>query len=145
MEGADLLCLVALRHFNVKPRFVSIESTKTSWKELRGEFALLGTLGYSKFKVVQQKEVPAQVCPFPAREGRYVEHRFPPGASGLFGEEAPGRWISEKEALRKYRCIFLRYRLFGDRGLIYLLRLDRVFFRRRKPKVGWYDTHAAAY
>ena len=34
IEGADMLCILALRDFSSKPKYVSIESNKTSWKGL---------------------------------------------------------------------------------------------------------------
>lgn len=148
IEGADLLCLQALRNFTSRPKYVSIESTKTSWSDLVDEFALFKSLGYSKFKLVQQHTVKNQTCPFPAREGLYVNHRFEHASSGLFGEEAPGEWLSEREALKLYRKVFVRYRLFGDAGIFRRLRglLSRLPFARRLAKltqVGWYDTHAS--
>jgi FkbM family methyltransferase len=145
IEGADILCLEALSGFEPKPRYVSIESSKTSWKALRNEFALLKGLGYTKFKVVPQHCSKSQVCPFPAREARYVDHHFEEGASGLFGEEAPGKWMSEAKAVRTYRTIFLRYRLFDTQSRA----LSRRFIRLLGRTVGydpveWYDTHAKA-
>jgi len=140
IEGADILCLEALKSFKSKPKHVSIESTKTSWKLLREEFALFKALGYSRFKVVPQHNMTAQVCPVPAREGRYVDHQFENGASGLFGEEAPGEWMDETEAVRICRSIFLRYKLFGDDGFALAKRVLRRL--RLEPTVGWYDTHA---
>jgi hypothetical protein len=76
IEGADVLCLQALKHFESKPKYVSIESSKTSWKNLRNEFALLKVLGYSRFKVVPQHATVSQECPCPEREGRYVGPSF---------------------------------------------------------------------
>jgi len=143
IEGADLLCVKALKPYRNKPRFISLESTKTSWDELLGEFALLRELGYDRFKVVQQQDVPLQTCPCPAREGRYVPHRFEEGATGLFGEEAPGEWLDEAEALKIYRRVFWYYRKFGDGGSMKKCRVGRAFMRLLGPRVGWYDTHAA--
>lgn len=144
IEGTDLLCLEALKSFASKPTHVSIESTKTSFRRLRGEFALLKALGYSKFKVVPQHTVAAQVCPVPAKEGRYVDYHFERGASGLFGEEAPGEWMSESRAVKTYFPIFLQYKLYGDDGVVHRSRLARRVLRRFGPatEVGWYDTHA---
>jgi len=149
IEGADILCLQALKHFESRPKYVSIESSKTSWKDLRNEFALLKVLGYSRFKVVPQHAIVLQDCPCPAREGRYVDHHFEEGASGLFGEEAPGEWMVEAEAVRTYRSIFLRYRLFDDEGIARRYALAKRFMRRIGRAagcypVGWYDTHATA-
>ena len=117
IEGADTLCLEGLKSLRVKPKHVSIESTKTSWKSLTGEFALFKELGYTRFKAIPQHTVASRVCPYPAKEGVYVDHPFKFGASGLFGEELDGEWMDEVEILRVYRRIFLRYRLYGDDSL----------------------------
>lgn len=147
IEGADILCLKALRSFESRPKYVSIESSKTSWRSLHKEFGLLKTLGYSRFKVVPQHVTTSQVCPFPAREGRYIDHHFEDMASGLFGEEAPGEWLSETDAFRIYRRIFVRYKLFGEANLARCFPLaERVLRRFGRAigwfPIGWYDTHA---
>ncbi len=153
IEGSDLLCVSCLKDFQSRPKYLSLESAKTSWRSLRTEFALLEGLGYSRFKVVQQNDVVAQVAPNPPREGRYAEHQFEHGASGLFGEELPGLWLSKKEALKFYRKIFLGYRLYGDDGILsrpygeggFLQRssIGRRVLRYTRSQMGWYDTHAA--
>jgi FkbM family methyltransferase len=142
IEGADLLCLEGLKCVDSRPKYISIESSKTSWRDLCNEFALLTSLGYSSFKVIPQHCTILQECPFPAMEGRYVNHRFTDGASGLFGEETPGEWITRRQALKRYRLIFLRYRLFGDEGIARRSRLVNRIIRRLEKDVGWYDTHA---
>lgn len=146
IEGADLLCLRALHQCEARPAYVSLESNKTSWTGLLEEFAHLRALGYRRFKVVSQEGVPRQVCPNPAREGEYAQHSFRRGSSGAFGEEAPGAWLSERQALAAYRRIFLRYKLFGDSGWLTERTLRRpLLWRliRHLPKPDWYDTHAA--
>ena len=147
IEGADLLCLHALANFDEKPTHISIESNKVRWDELLNEIQLLKSLGYTKFKVVDQRQVPDQEPPSPAREGDFVEHHFEFGSSGLFGNEAPGNWLSDYEAIRAYRGIFWQYRLFGDAGKLVPLRkvLARLPLLRRLTKfmnATWYDTHA---
>lgn len=145
IEGADLLCLRGLLQFSARPAHLSLESNKTSWEKLLAEFEMLRGLGYGRFKVVNQETVPAQVCPRPALEGRYVEHRFPYGSSGAFGEEAPGEWLSHGQALARYRKIFWQYRLFGDSGWFTSRTLRRpLLWRliRYLPRPDWYDTHA---
>jgi len=134
-----------LLRVSARPTHLSLESSKTSWAALVAEFARLRALGYGRFKVVSQEGVQYQQCPNPAREGRHVEHRFLRGASGAFGEEAPGKWLSERQAIRRYRRIFLQYRLFGDAGWFTERTLRRsVLWRLIKylPKSDWYDTHA---
>jgi FkbM family methyltransferase len=145
IEGADLLCVRALRKSASRPRYISLEATKTAYEALLQEFSLLKELGYTKFKVVQQANVSTQTCPCPAREGNYVDHSFEHGASGLFGEEAPGRWLTEVEAIEKYRKIFRLYRVFGDDGVFTRWSFSRRWVYRAGLAPGWYDTHAALY
>lgn len=145
IEGADLLCLRGLHQCGKQPTHVSLESTKTSWAGLLSEFQQLRALGYHRFKVVSQEGVPHQACPNPPWEGEYVQHRFMRGSSGAFGDEAPGEWLSEREALARYRRIFLQYRLFGDSGWFTERNLRLPLFWRLSrylPKSDWYDTHA---
>lgn len=146
IEGADLLCLEGLREFSERPRHVSIESEKRDWDALENEFRLFQELGYSRFKVVDQGEVGNQVPPSPAREGADIQHRFQKGDSGLFGEEAPGDWITREQAIEQYRRIFVKYRLYGDYGTLrrnILIRLlKQVPFIGSNFRVSWYDTHA---
>ena len=49
-----MLCVDALKRISCRPKFISLESTKTSWSDLLNEFDTLETLGYTKFKVVRQ-------------------------------------------------------------------------------------------
>jgi hypothetical protein len=149
IEGADLLCIRALTQVSERPKYVSLESNKTSWDELLNEFALLRGLGYRRFKVVNQLEVPTQELPLEALEGNYADYAFPLGSSGAFGDEAPGDWLSEQQAIWLYRRIFLAYRLFGDHGVFRRISWKRpVLWRlaslqRFIPPNAWYDTHAS--
>ncbi len=142
IEGADMYCLEGLFSQKERPQYVSIESEKKEWPRLLEEFRVLCALGYKKFKLVNQAFVHEQAPPNPPLEGSFVDTKFAPGSSGLFGEETPGHWLKAQEAIDSYRRIFLRYRLFGDYGLF-----------RRIPKYGpklcchlaggWYDTHCS--
>jgi ubiquinone/menaquinone biosynthesis C-methylase UbiE len=75
-----------------------------------GGLSLLNRLrdaGYDAFKMISQRDVPRQRIPSPAREGDWIEHAFPFGASGLFAEESPGEWVdfaalSEADRLRAH-------------------------------------------
>ncbi|HWT13812.1 MAG TPA: FkbM family methyltransferase [Allosphingosinicella sp.] len=137
IEGMDVAALRSLSGTGFRPSYVSLESSVP----VEEQIGLLGEMGYDRFKIVQQRWVKFQRPPRPAREGRFVRHRFAGGASGLFGEEAPGRWLTAEQALRRYRRIFLGHRLYGDppvfggrpaRRLLDLLRIHP----------GWHDTHA---
>lgn len=141
IEGLDLAALSSLRQASSRPKYVSIESDKVSFSALRDEFTTFEQLGYHRFKIVPQHRVPTQKEPFPAREGQYVGQTFEWGASGLFGEEAPGMWLSAADAIERYKGIFLRYQLFGDDPLI-RSRFGRVLLSRLLGRPGWHDTHA---
>ena len=141
IEGRDTLCLDGLRAFTDRPKYLSIEASKTDLAEVRAEFDLMHELGYRDFKVVPQHVVAQQVPPKPSREGRYTDWRFREGASGLFGEEAPGEWLDLDRALRAYDPIFRAYRLIGDKPLLPIGRF-RPLLRRFGIEAGWHDTHA---
>jgi seryl-tRNA synthetase len=67
------------------------------------------------------------------------------GASGAFGEEAPGEWLTERQAILRYRRVFVQYRLFGDSGWLTSRNLQLpLLWRlvRYLPRADWFDTHA---
>jgi FkbM family methyltransferase len=142
IEGSDLLCLEALSKVRDRPTFVSIEASMTRWKDLKHEFDVFEQLGYGSFKVVNQARVREQVPPDPPLEGTFVSHKFPEDASGLFGEEAPGAWMSRQEAVKEYRKILRNHFLLGDRGILGDGVLGRNIARRLGFRDSWYDTHA---
>lgn len=142
IEGADLLCLRALSEFDERPQYLSIEAEVDVLSDIRNEVAILSGLGYVKFKIVRQGHVPLQSCPFPAREGKFVEYKFPYGSSGMFGEEAPGEWISSYQLVEAYRKIVRIQRLFGDKGWVRGIPLGNKIINVLQPDVSWYDTHA---
>jgi FkbM family methyltransferase len=154
IEGCDLVCLNALCGFKERPTYISIESDKTSFKNIEREIELLAELGYTSFKAVNQAKVHLSHSPQPPKEGKYVSHRFEHGSSGLFGSELEGKWRSKREILRQYRFIRLGYFLFGDDGVMFIkskfrgARLVNALTRRvvdlltRGSVPGWYDTHA---
>jgi len=138
-----MLCVSALASQQTKPKFVSVESTKTSWADLRKEFDILESLGYRRFQVVNQARIEEQSQPNPPREGAYADRNPRFGSSGLFGEELPGPWLTKAQAIREYAPLFLRYKFFGDntRGQHLMWRFPKKYQRMVIPD--WYDTHAA--
>ncbi|WP_392530600.1 FkbM family methyltransferase [Nostoc sp. C117] len=143
IEGTEILCVNALRQFDEKPQFISIESTKTSWDTWLNELAVFKELGYQKFKAINQAEVPKQVCPSPAREGQYIPYQFEYGASGLFGEETPGNWLSESEIIKVYKGIFWNYKTLGINGIISRLPGGKLLLDKLNIKEPWYDIHTS--
>jgi FkbM family methyltransferase len=146
IEGSDIYCLRALRKFDLRPDFVSIETEHASVAGLEEEMNLLDQLRYDRFQLVQQDGIQRVKPPFPAKEGLYVPFTFPDGSSGLFGRELPGRWLTKAETLQKGRRFIFGFNFWGGRGLQRNWlgqRIHGVLKRlARRPLVGWYDTHA---
>lgn len=120
IEGLDGAAVRGLSECPVKPRYVSFENGDPPL------FELLVGFGYTGFKFINQADVPAQVCPNPAREGRTIAHAFPYGASGAFGDDAPGDWLPV-EAMRDIVGAHAAARAKGDYDAV---------------KQGWFDLHA---
>ncbi len=120
IEGLDGAAVRGLSECPVKPRYVSFENGDPPL------FELLVGFGYTDFKFINQADVPAQICPIPAREGRTIAHAFPYGASGAFGDDAPGDWLPV-EAMREVVAAHATARAKGDYDAV---------------KQGWFDLHA---
>lgn len=155
IEGCDMVCLTALKSFQARPDYISIESDKTGFPNIRSEIDLLNYLGYDSFQAVEQSKIPVlQTPPFPPKEGKYFAQNLEPGSSGLFGAELnDDQWKSKFEILTLYRFIRLGYFLTGDNGIMnnwnfrgalrlksWAKRFVRRFTKAEVP--GWYDTHA---
>jgi FkbM family methyltransferase len=136
IEGADILCLEALMKSQDRPNFISIERSPFVSEQLK-ELRVLRALGYTRFKIVDQKVVTRQQPPNPAREGVYVNHQFEFDASGLFGEETPGPWLSHGAAIARNAAIVAQSKAFGVWTRIPGLN------RLRTSWGSWYDFHAA--
>jgi len=147
IEGADMLSLKTLGNFDLKPDYVSIESSKTSLDEIDTELDVLESLGYNAFKAVQQGTIPGSMAPQPALEGRDISYRLARDSSGVFGRELAGRWLNRSQIKTVYRQIFLGYRIFGNDTFMRknpLMRKVWRLFQRvlGRPIPGWFDTHA---
>lgn len=154
IEGQDMVCIRAVKNFQNRPDYVSLESDKTGFQNVKREIDALVELGYDGFQAVEQSTIHlTRSPPLPAREGKYVAHRFEPGSSGLFGAELDDEWKSKDEIIRQYLPIWLGHCLLGDDGVMNRwkfpgTRIARGLVRRflqlftRAPVPGWYDTHA---
>jgi FkbM family methyltransferase len=154
IEGVDMVFLKALRNFQERPDYVSIESDKTSYANIKQEIDTLISLGYDSFQAIEQSMIRlSQSPPDPPREGQYVPKRFEFGSSGLFGSELNDEWKSKKEILRQYRAIMLGYYLLGDDGILNQWKFRGssqiqswahrfCSFLTKAAVPGWYDTHA---
>jgi len=147
IEGADHVVLDGLRQLEGRPRYISIEAEKVDFARLVAELSALRDLGYQSFKPVQQARISGTRIATETIRGDPLDHVFEDNASGPFGDDLPGPWLSYEECMRQYCRIFTLYRLFGDystlRGLPGGRRsiglLERLL---RQPLPGWYDTHA---
>ena len=161
-----MLCLEGLFAKTDRPKYVSLESSKTSFDDLLKEFYVLQKLGYRKYKIVPQHRIEEQRLPNPAREGQFIDHVFQSHSSGAFGRELPGKWLSLEQALKEYMRIFKKYRTVGDSGSLSSLARETPESRKSRPiasaaalarnmlnhkllrslkarlMAGWYDTHA---
>jgi FkbM family methyltransferase len=144
IEGSDTLCLRALKDREL-PQYVSVEADFTTTDTLFEQLSTLWTLGFRKFKILNQACNRWTRCPRPALEGKYVQTTFGLYSSGLFGEETPGKWLSAAEMLGEAKPMIWEQRMFGFQaphsrsvpGRAYIA-MRRVM---RKP-VAWYDIHA---
>lgn len=147
IEGSDMLCLQALLEFDRRPQSVSIESHKTDFAHVEAELELLARLGYDRFAVVQQGDVAGRTVRTSRLDGSPLTFRFEEDSSGPFGADV-GPWLERTAALRRYKRVFLAYRLIGARSRLRATRVGRrlhgIALRRlKRPLPGWYDTHAA--
>jgi len=149
IEGMDRRALETLAETSVRPRYVSMETSfarDPSFEAVQGDFELLAKLGYDRFKIIDQVHVEDQLSPDPPLAGCFVPVRFTSGASGLFGEESPGPWLTRECALDEFarliRRKWLDIRLY--RNMRYYLLYCKIMFRLtgRYPNLGWYDIHA---
>ena len=111
------------------------------------EIELLDGLSYDSFKAVQQADVTRMKVPAHSTEGQIIDHVFSKEASGLFGSDLPGSWLSKDEVIEQYREIFDAYHRYGDNTFWQKNTMARTFLKALsrltgKHYPGWYDTHA---
>jgi FkbM family methyltransferase len=148
IEGADRLCLDYLKDIDERPQFISLEDEKVDLSRLIDDLGALWDLGYRTFRAVQQETIANSMYRGADRAGRMVLHQFELGASGAFGEDLAGPWMTPQEMIVEYKWIYEMYRLFGDDSPfcqdanLYELRTKLAqHFKCCLP--GWYDTHAS--
>ena len=149
IEGMDRRAVQSLGTTAIRPRYVSMEtsfSRNPTFDAVQADFEVLAGLGYDRFKVVDQQAVPQQTPPDPPSVGRYIPYHFLNGESGLFGEEAPGTWLTKDQALAVFRRMMRRKWLpvhLYPRLRFYLYYCAIMYrLSGRHPNLGWYDIHA---
>lgn len=147
IEGADHLVLDGLHRLKDRPCYISIEAEELDFTRSVAQLDALRDLGYHGFKPVQQARMPRTQIVTTTLGGDPLFYVFGDSASGPFGDDLPGVWLSYDQCLGEYRRIFARYRLFGDNAILSRLPGGKEITRllgwvRGSPMVGWYDTHA---
>ena len=89
VEGVDQAVLEQLREAERLPLYVSVEDCRFGPRYME----ILAGCGYDGFKLLDQSQVPTLVG-----DGR----AFPPGASGPFGEDVPGEWLTHADMMALY-------------------------------------------
>lgn len=115
------------------------------------EFNLLLNLGYTAFQVVGQSRNSLKITKWKEIEGKEIVFHHLLHSSGPFGLDLDdGSWLPANKAIRKYKLIFVKYRLFGDHGLLtgekirhrHIRVVYQKILRRLRLNSDWYDTHA---
>jgi FkbM family methyltransferase len=146
VEGVDRHVLRTLTKLQDRPQYLSFESEKVSFDSLLADLELIQGLGYKRFKVVQQATIPGRTVKTRNRFGTALNYRFERHASGGFGEDAEGRWVTRQEVVEIYRRIFVDYQRLGESSFLgrhfrFPLRVVRRVLNQGLP--GWHDLHAA--
>ena len=110
IEGADIVCLEALRNKKRRPAYVSMESDIDSYRQVAYEINLLESLGYDAFQVINQKDLAQIISP-----DSILEY----GGSGDFGPWLPADgWRDRRHTLRTHRELSLWHKLFSRHGIL---------------------------
>ena len=152
VEGVDRLVVEELNAFEERPQYLSLESEKRDFDQLVAEMELLDSLGYNKFKIVQQQFIPGTKFTTHAIDGQLFDYVFQSDASGPFGDDLPQPWLTYGQALKEYKSIYRRYKFFGDYSYFQNMPgkaqevvrgLYGMITGYRGPLPGWFDTHAS--
>lgn len=123
VEGCDMLVAKHLSECELKPKFVSFE---TSRRDYVGIFSYLFVAEYSRFQLINQANNPTRAKPAIVREGKDTDYSFSEFSSGYFGNDLPDdKWLSLDE-------LFTQYVMYKE-----LKRIDNV-----ELGLGWVDVHA---
>lgn len=123
IEGLDEVALAQILELPVPPSYVSVENGSLSM------FDRLRDAGYDGFKFSNQKYVQGQAIPYEPKHGVYSDHIFEFGASGLFGEDLHGYWLSFEDAVKM------------QKALLYAASQESAP-NQFAEVIGWFDLHA---
>jgi FkbM family methyltransferase len=150
IEGADDIVLQSLATLSQKPQYISIEAEKTSFDGAKHQILLLQDLGYRRFQIVQQDPIAGSKLKTRTRNGDSLDHTFEAEASGPFGDDLTGPWLTADAATTELKRISFLYRAFGDSSPFRYNSIGRALrllykiatgYRGALP--GWHDIHAS--
>lgn len=122
IEGHDEIALNSIIEAGLRPPYVSVENGGPMINSLK-------MANYNRFQYVQQNNVHNLSHVTPPLEGCFVDHTFEPGASGKFGEELEGPWLTYDECREKINKVWDVET--GEKNLNW-----------NDEKDGWFDLHA---
>jgi FkbM family methyltransferase len=145
IEGFDLVALRQIAGSSVRPRYISAELDVARSQDM---LSLLQSMGYTRFALVYQSQVPSQVEPMPAREGEHSGAPIVKGQTGLFGDDLPDQVWQAPGVVRR-SLWWLRVECFAAAATLKVCTLLRIpktanwLVNRAFPRYGdWYDIHA---
>jgi len=97
IEGNDRYALESVLNSRYQVPYISVENGNSMLTDLH-----LGN--YFRFKYVQQNNVTNLIHKYPPLEGKFTTHQFQFGASGKFGEEIDGCWLSYEGIYKVISC-----------------------------------------
>ena len=149
IEGADIYCLKAIINSKEKPTYLSTELISPHNLKLVDDalniLSHLQVLGYNRFSISDQGSNKNIQCPYPALEGKFVDHKFDGSSSGLFGKELSGPWYPIDYVSFHYLNY---YHSYTKNKLNYLIRLLNKYLKTNLkesglfPQYSWFDIHA---
>ncbi len=123
IEGADVLVAKQLSELDIKPKYVSFETSRRDYASI---FSFLFLSGYTSFQLINQQKYAGLSLENINKEGKSINYKFEFGSSGLFGEDlAVEKWINYDELLSRYTK-FIDLRTLDMENL----------------SLGWLDIHA---
>ncbi len=125
VERCEIMIVKQLFQLDVKPKYISFETSKSIYAEL---FAWLKATGYNKFQLVNQMNNPDRkpIENQSTFEGEKIEYKFTKFSSGFFGKDLPDKkWLSYEETLSRY----VKYK-------------ELKFIDNQELALGWLDVHA---
>jgi FkbM family methyltransferase len=150
IEGADDVVLQGLELLAEKPQYVSVEAEKTSYEGAKQQIQSLQDLGYRRFRIVQQDPIPGSNLKTRTRNGDRLDYTFAIDASGPFGDDLAGPWLTADAAVAELKRISFLHRMFGDSAPFRYSNIGRALrllykivtgYRGALP--GWHDIHAS--